>query len=72
MKELNVKKNQTLRELIELIMETYKIKDVPIEQLRLRYYDPKLKVKLQVFDKYDMQLHKLNFHNHMDLIIEIK
>lgn len=53
-------------------MELYEIKDQPLKNFRLRTYDPKLKVKLAVHDHYDFMLHKLNFHSHMNILIETK
>ena len=53
-------------------MELFEIQDVPIKNFRLRTYDPKLKARMAVHAHFDMQLHKLNFHSHMDLLIETK
>lgn len=48
------------------------MKDVDICNIRLRIYDPKLDAKQAVHDQWDVQLHKLNFFNFMDLLIETK
>jgi hypothetical protein len=42
MKELNVRRNDTLRDLVVKIEEEFGIKDIPLMNIRLRNYDPKL------------------------------
>lgn len=48
------------------------MKDVDLSNFRLRTYDLKLDAKQAIHDQWDVQLHKLNFFNFMDLLIEIK
>lgn len=72
MKELTVKKNITLRELSEMIMNEFEIRDVNINNFRLRTYDTQLKVKITAHQQMEMQLHKLNFHSYMNLQIETR
>lgn len=54
------------------MIEEFGIKNVELKNLRLRNYDPKLKAKMAVYDHWDSQLHKLQFNNYMDLLIETK
>jgi len=70
--EVTIKKNQTLGELSLLICDTLGLKDIDLQNFRLRLYDPKLKVKMGVHDQHTVQLHKLNFINYLDLTPEIK
>jgi len=48
-----LKKTQTLRELIDLAFETFKIEGKEVTDCRLRAYDSLLRVRLGVFDQYD-------------------
>lgn len=72
MKEVTIKKNQTLGELALLALETFDIKDLELKNIRFRTYDPKLKVKMAAYDSFETQLHKLNFLSYMDMNIETK
>jgi hypothetical protein len=72
MKEITIKKNQTLGELALLTMEVFEIKGIDLKNIRFRTYDPKLKVKMAAHENFETQLHKMNFISHMDLTIEIK
>lgn len=51
MKEITIKKNQTLAELINLVRDTFQLAEG--SELRLRTYDPKLKIKMAVHDMLD-------------------
>jgi hypothetical protein len=53
-------------------MDEFGIKDMPLKNFRLRTYDPQLKAKMAVHDHFDMQLHKLNFHSYMNLLVETR
>jgi hypothetical protein len=53
MKEVTIKKNQTLGDLALLSMETFEIKDVELKNIRFRTYDPKLKVKMAAYDSFE-------------------
>ena len=72
MKEITIKKNQTLGELALNAMEAFEIKGVELKNMRFRNYDPRLKVKMASHDSFETQLHKLNFISYMDLAIETK
>jgi hypothetical protein len=72
MTEFTIKKNQTLGELSHLICDFYGLKNIELQNFRLRLYDPKLKVKMGVHDQHSVQLNKLNFMNYLDLTPEIK
>ncbi|CDW83714.1 ubiquitin carboxyl-terminal hydrolase family protein [Stylonychia lemnae] len=71
-KTLTVRKNETLKDTCLKIMEEFKITDVDFKNFRLRAYDAMLKAKLQVYDQFDQQLHKLNFQNFITLLVELK
>ena len=53
MKEISIKKNQTLGELASLAMEHFEIKDTSLENLRFRLFDSRLKVKQGIYDKHE-------------------
>ena len=72
MKQLTFKKNDELRVVAARIMEEFGLQEVALMNFRLRAYDPKLKARLNAYDHWDFQLHKLLFHNYMDLLVEIK
>jgi len=46
MKEINTKKNLSLKELILQLVSDFDLKETSLNNIRLRTYDPKLKVKL--------------------------
>lgn len=71
-KTLTFRKNDVLRDVCQKIMEEFGITGVDMKNFRLRAYDPKIKAKLAIYDHYDWQLHKLQFHNYIDLTVETK
>ena len=72
MKEITIKKNQTLGELALGAIDAFEIKGIEIKNFRFRTYDPKIKVSMAIHDSFEKQLHKLNFISYMDLTIETK
>ena len=73
MKEVNVKKNQTLTELILLCYEAFGIEGKEVNEGRLRAYDAVMKVRLGVFDLYEAKLLELaSFKGITTLDLEFK
>ena len=69
---LGLKKNQTMRELHELVRQNSDDKFNPglPSNFRLRNYDPRLDVMLKVFEPNDMTLMDLGIHNYFLLKVE--
>ena len=53
MKEITIKKNQTLGELALNAIEIFEIKEIDLKNMRFRNYDPKLKVKMAAHESFE-------------------
>jgi hypothetical protein len=67
-KELTVRKDQQLKEVVQQVRKEFSLPDD--SPFMLRTFDNKLKVKLSIHDNVESPLHKLQIHSHIHLIIE--
>ena len=54
--DIEIKKDQSLKDLITLCMEKFAIQGKETSDIRLRAYDPMMKTRLGIFDQYDTAL----------------
>lgn len=52
-KDVSIRKNNTLKELSDAIIEIFELKDINLKNFRLRAYDSKLKANLAAYDSWD-------------------
>ena len=58
--DIEIKKDQSLKDLISLCMGKFSISDKEISDIRLRAYDPMMKTRLGIFDQYDAALMEID------------